>query len=253
MDIGKSFTYMFDDEKWVQKLAIGGLLTLVSIIPIVNIFTGLVLVGYGLRLLNNVAKGKELPLPEWDDWGGDWVKGLMVVLGALVYSIPIWIVSGVSALLQAVASAGDAAEVAGICVVALSCLSGLWGLAIGIVLPAGIIKYGQTGEFASFFRFGELFRFISDNLANYVVALLLTLVASLVSGLGVILCVIGVFFTQFWSSLVTSHLFGQVAAEAGAAGGAAAAVSAPAPRTSYGELEEVGLDEQSPEASEDEA
>ena len=39
MDIGKAFTYMFDDEEWVQKLVIGGLLTLVSVIPLVNIFT----------------------------------------------------------------------------------------------------------------------------------------------------------------------------------------------------------------------
>jgi hypothetical protein len=252
MDIGKSFTYAFDDEKWVQKLAIGGLLTLVSIIPIVNIFTGLVLVGYGLRVLNNVAKGKELPLPEWDDWGGDWVKGLMIVLGGLIYSIPIWIVSGVSALLQAVANSGEAAQVASVCVVALSCLSSLWSLAIAVVLPAGIITYGRSGEFASFFRFGELFRFIGDNLANYIVALLLMLVAALVSGLGVILCVIGVFFTQFWSSLVTSHLFGQVAAEAGVAGRGVVAISTSAPEATYGELEEAALGEESSGESKDE-
>lgn len=249
MDIGKSFTYMFDDDEWVQKLAIGGLLTLVSIIPIVNIFTGLVLVGYGLRVLNNVAKGAERPLPAWDDWGGDWIKGLMVVLGAIVYSIPIWIVSGVGAILQAVATSGEATDVANVCVAALSCLSGLWGLLIGIVLPAGIIKYGQTDEFGSFFRFGELFRFIGDNLANYVVALLLSLVAGLVAGLGVIVCVIGLFFTQFWSTLVTSHLFGQVAAESGTKAAVAAPASPSMP--SYGELEEVSFEEESDKPSDD--
>jgi hypothetical protein len=249
MDIGKSFTYMFDDDEWVQKLAIGGLLTLVSIIPIVNIFTGLVLVGYSLRVLMNVAKGAERPLPAWDDWGGDWIKGLMVVLGAIIYSIPIWLVSGVGAILQAVATSGEAADVASVCMAALSCLSGLWGLLIAIVLPAGIIKYGQTGEFGSFFRFGELFRFIGDNLANYVVALLLTLVAGLVAGLGVIVCVIGLFFTQFWSTLVTSHLFGQVAAEGGAKG--AGAVLASPSTASYGELEEVSFEEESEKPSDE--
>ncbi len=35
MDIGKSFTYMFEEDKWVEKVLIGGLLCL---IPIVNFF-----------------------------------------------------------------------------------------------------------------------------------------------------------------------------------------------------------------------
>jgi len=26
MDIGKSFTYVFDDEKWLQKVLLGGLM-----------------------------------------------------------------------------------------------------------------------------------------------------------------------------------------------------------------------------------
>lgn len=247
MDIGKSFTYMFDDEKWVQKLAIGGLLALVSVIPLVNIFTGLVILGYALRVLKNVADGSEEPLPEWDDWGGDWMKGLMVALAGLIYSIPIILVSALTGIVNAIAGYEGSYEVqgfVGVCVAGLSCLSGLWGLAEAIVLPAAVIKYADEGEFGSFFRFSEIFRFIGDNLSNYIVAILLAIVARLVASFGVIACGIGVFFTMFWSGLVNVHLLGQVKAEA------TPAATSPG-QTTYGELTaaDLSLDE---EVSEDE-
>ncbi|MFH1085625.1 MAG: DUF4013 domain-containing protein [Chloroflexota bacterium] len=239
MEIGKAFTFMFDDEKWVQKLAIGGLLLLASIIPLVNIFTGLVVVGYTLRVLKNVSEGSSTPLPEWDDWGGDFVKGLMTALAALIYAIPILLVSGASAIVSAVAAnSSDAEAVAGICVAALSCLSGLWGLLMGVTLPAAVVKYVQSGEFGAFFRFGAILTFIKDNLGNYVIALLLSVVAGLVAGLGFIACVIGIFFTQFWGNLVGMHLLGQVAYQAKPQTVAAAAGVGIA---RYGELEEVSF------------
>ena len=253
MDIGKSFTYVFDDENWVQKLVIGGLLLLASVIPVVNIFTALVVLGYSLRVLKNVGEGSDRPLPDWDDWGGDWVKGLMIILAALIYSIPIWIVSGLSSAVSyfATGSAGYSSYadpgalggMVGLCIAAMSCLSGLWGLAIGIVLPAGIIKYGMEGEFSSFFKFGEIFRYIGDNISNYIVAILLNSVAGIVASLGIILCVIGVFLTTFWSTLVGSHLFGQVQAEAAAAGAGGSAPPPPPPpplgEVTYGDLTEA--------------
>ena len=33
MDIGRSFTYMFDDEKWLSKILIGGI---INMVPILN-------------------------------------------------------------------------------------------------------------------------------------------------------------------------------------------------------------------------
>jgi len=231
MDIGRSFTFMFDDEKWVEKLAIGGLLVLASIIPLVNLFTGLVLVGYCLRLLQNVAEGDESPLPAWDDWGGDWTKGLMVALAGLIYSIPVILIAIFTSIVSAVGDYGSAREIEGflgVCVAGLSCISGLWGLAEAIVLPAAVIKYAQEGEFGSFFKFGDIFQFIGANLGNYVIALLLILVARFISVFGLIACVIGVFFTGFWSALASSHLLGQVKAQAAPATVSAGTIEPPA-------------------------
>ena len=216
MDIGKSFTYMFDDKDWGTKLAIGSLLLLASIIPVVNIFTGLVVVGYGIRLLKNVADGADTPLPEWNDWGGDWVKGALVVVAMFIFSLPGMIVSGIGTGISSMASSygsNDASAIIGICAAGSSCLSALWSLAVSVVGYAAIIRYAQKGTFGSFFEFGEIFAFIGRNLGDYIVALLMMIVASLAAALGLIVCIIGVFFTYFWCTLITSHLLGQVAAK----------------------------------------
>jgi hypothetical protein len=236
MDIGKSFTYMFDDKDWLKKIAIGGLL---NIIPVVNFIP----FGYAIRVLKRVSEQRPDPLPEWDDWGGDFVKGLMgYFLAPLIYSIPIFILQIISWIVAAVAGSGNTSDAAGICVAAAGCLSSLWGLVIGVVLPAGIIKYAHSGEFGSFFRFGELFRFIGDNLGNYIIAILLGLVAFIAAGIvGGIACGVGVFFTIFWATLVLAYLLAEVAP---------AAVPPAAVDTSYGELSTTDLGEISAPPSE---
>ncbi len=95
MDYGKAFTFVFEDKKWVTKVLIGGIL---SLIPIVN----LIVIGYGLKALKNVAEGAAEPLPEWDDFADYFVQGLMSALGGLVWAIPSIALSMVMAFLDAV-------------------------------------------------------------------------------------------------------------------------------------------------------
>ncbi len=228
MDIGKSFSYVFDDKDWIKKVLIGGVL---NIIPIVNFIPA----GYTLRTLKNVSEGRERPLPEWDAWGDDFVKGLMVMIAALIYALPIIVLNVIAGIISALAGSGsssqDVGAVAGVCMAGTSCLSAIWGIAMAIVLPAGVIKYAKTGEFGCFFRFGELFAFIRDNLGDYLIALLVTLGAAILASIvGSILCGVGLVFTTFWANLVMAHLLGQVganptAADAGTVG-----------TVSYGEL-----------------
>ena len=53
MDIGLSFSYMFEDKDWIKKILIGGL---ISLIPIVN-FAAL---GYVVQLVRNTRDGRPL-------------------------------------------------------------------------------------------------------------------------------------------------------------------------------------------------
>jgi hypothetical protein len=209
MDIGKSFGYVFEDEKWVTKVLIGGVLNLIPIVNLVN-------VGYALRTLRNVAAGAERPLPEWDDFGDYFVKGLLVAVGILIYAIPVLLVSVLSAIVGALAGGNSdvTSGLLGLCTAGLACIGSLYGLALALWLPAALVRYAMSGEFGAFFRFGEIWGFISRNLGAYIVALIVAWLASLVAGIvGGILCGVGVLFTSFWAMLVAAHLLGQLQRE----------------------------------------
>ncbi len=211
MNYGKSFSFVFDDKNWVQKIIIGGILNL---IPIVN----LVAIGYTLRVLRNAATGVDPALPEWDDFADYFVKGLVSILGAVVWALPIILLSILMALLsipvEQMTSYGRSPDYvytsANLCFTVLGCLSGLYGLFMGAVIPAAMTQYAVSGEFGAFFRFGEIFKYITSNAGPYIIALLLGAAAQFIGGLGLIVCFVGVAFTAFWAMLVGNHLLGQV-------------------------------------------
>ncbi len=213
MDIGSAFTYTFDDEDWLKKIAIGGGAILLSII-IVPIF---LVMGYMVQTIKNVRDGHEKPLPEWDNIGDLFMKGLMVFVIALAYNIvPIIIMLCPTFLIAAVASSvdpdvGDVLLIASNC---FMCLGVIILLAINLVLPAGIIRYAEYDTLGSAFQFGPIFSFITNNIGDYIIAILLSWVASFIAGFGIILCFVGVYFTHFWGVLVTANLYGQLARKA---------------------------------------
>ena len=217
MDIGKSFSFTFDDEGWLTKVLMGGLFSFLSIILIGVPF----LIGYFLETLKNVYLGQPRPLPNWgDNLGGMFVKGIKAMVGVLIWSLPIIILSCafgvINGSLGAAMPSGNSSAAQGAVgvLVAVSfcfwCLIFLYSLVLTVVLPAALMNFAVDEKIGDFLAVGDLFGFISRNLGNYLIAIILYWVASAVASFGVILCVVGVFFTTFWSMLVGAHLFGQV-------------------------------------------
>lgn len=209
MNLGKSFTFMFEDEDWVGKILIGGLFALLSLV-----FVGVpFLVGYGLELVRRVAAGREDVLPAWDDLGDKFVQGLVLLVIMFVFMLPAILLSGCSGIaLRAMADSvrsdvGTTMFVLGSALVGL--VASVYGFVIGLLTPAIVIRYAMTRDFGATFNVGELWRVANANLGNYIVILLVTWVAGMIAGFGVIACIIGVFLTMFWSMLVSGHLYGQ--------------------------------------------
>ncbi len=87
MDIGKAFSYVFEDEGWISKILIGGL---VILIPFVGWAAA---AGYMMKVAQNVAQGNQRPLPAWNEFGEHVTRGLYVLVIFIVYAIPVLIVT----------------------------------------------------------------------------------------------------------------------------------------------------------------
>ncbi len=229
MDIGKSFTFMFEDPQWVAKLAIGGAILLAGtlfswLLLITLIVAGALVLGYSLQVTRNVAEGSAMPLPEWNDFSTLLVKGLTAIVGSIVWLLPVIILGCCVGLANATLSgaaagnsdaARNASGVAALVSACLSCLLAVVSIILGITLYAPLTRFALNGQVNTFWDFTGNWRFIQLNAGNYIIAVILYAVASFVAGFGIIACVIGAFFTSFWAYLVGSYLFGQVARTAG--------------------------------------
>lgn len=214
MDIGKSFTYMMQDPNWIMKILIGGV---VGIIPIVNFAA----YGYMLTVMKNVAEDQPNPLPEWGDFGAHFMKGLYAFIGILVYILPIILISCCLGIVTSVLggaagstgssdAAGALGGVIGILSICLNCIIGLYSLVVAVFIYAALTRFAMSNnQLSIFWDFRGTLDLITKNMGNYIMALLISIVASFVAGFGIILCVIGVFFTSFWAMLVAANVFGQ--------------------------------------------
>lgn len=215
MDIGKSFTYVFEDPKWMMKVLIGGI---VLLIPIVNF----AVYGFMLTAMKNVADGQANPLPEWSDFGAHFMKGLYAAVGVIVYLLPgIVVICCAQVLtigLSSVAGAaggrdagGAVAGIVGFLGLCLMCIAYLYIFVAALTLYAPITRFAMSAnQLSLFWDFRGNLAFIQKNLSNYIIALLIAFVASFVAEFGIILCIVGFLFTSFWATLVAANVFGQM-------------------------------------------
>src|SRR5512139_1860929 len=227
MDVGKSVGYVFEDQKWTNKLLIG---MLVSIVPIVNF----ALFGWVIDIMRNVSQRQPNPLPEWSDFGEKFVKGAILFVVGLIYSLPALLLT--CPLVFVPFTRGDlgsdgqqalASMFVGTTLL-LTCVISIYGLLISFLMPAVFLNFARKGTFAACFEFGEIWRIMSRNLSDYIVAWLIIIVvgiaASFVIGIvggvlafipccGWILAWILFGVTTVWILAVFGHLFGQIGAE----------------------------------------
>ena len=215
VDFGRSFTFVSEDPDWIRKILVGGVFTLACALLVGVPFV----LGYFSRTLRNVAAGEPRPMPEWDDLGGIFNEGLRLTAVYLLYTLGV--VAIVAALgcvvmlpVMALSGAGgDVSEALG----ALGGLGilGLYGLmmvvflALAVYLPAALARAALRGTVADGFAWRESLGFIRANLGNYLVSLVIYLLASFLSQFGFLLCCVGIFPAAFWGYMVLASALGQ--------------------------------------------
>jgi hypothetical protein len=210
MDLGKSFSYVFEDPNWVAKIVIGGI---IAIIPVLG---WLLIMGYMVAVARNVIRGNPQPLPEWSDFGQMIVDGLYGIVIGFVYVLPIIIVACV--FVGPVSVLSDNGDM-GVLGTTITCCFSIFAIIYGffagwLFIPAALGRYADTGDLMAGLRINEVLEISRANPVLFLMALLVSWVASFLASFGIILCCVGVLFTAFYANCVTGHVYGQAYLEA---------------------------------------
>jgi len=224
MNIGKSFSYIFDDPRWLNKILIGTLVLIISSLLstiLIGILGYFIIMGYALEVLRNVRRGDRYPLPEWKDRWGEWlVLGVKLTVALLVWALPAILIGLFLIVPAAMMDSNDTmATIGALAFACLGCLIFLWALVVLLVSPRIYIRVAETEQISSGFQFGDILRFTREHIGDVIIVTIMYFVASLVVGLigtviGTLLCVIGLVVTlpaaQLITMLIQSHLYAQV-------------------------------------------
>lgn len=228
MNIGKSFSFVFEDKQWISKLGLGALITFV---PILNFAW----TGYLVGVIRNVMSGSPEPLPTWDDFGKKLTDGLVLAVASLVYALPIILLFFVPFSLMIVPAIlagnrdmqGLAEALAGlgsVLLVILICVFLVYTLALSVIYPAILVLFAREGTFASCFKFRAAFELIGRNAGPFFTAWGISLAGGLVVGLaagiaqiilnfipciGQIISLVLAIGIVVYTSAIYAHLFGQ--------------------------------------------
>lgn len=219
MDIGRAFGFITEDEQWVTKILLGGLILL---IPIVGI---LALIGYMLEVARNVTQGRPLPLPAWNNFSDLLIKGFQGFVISLVYQLPLIILSFLVACVFGgiAASASDsndaAAGAAGILLLCLYPVMFAVGLALQLATFAAWVRYIQTNVLGEALRYNDIIAIVRSSLRTWLMLLLVYILCGLVGGLGSIACGVGALFTTVYAQIAFGHVLGQVTIQMGGTSG----------------------------------
>jgi hypothetical protein len=208
MDLKRGLTFPTLDPQWIVKVLIG---TLISIVPILN-FVG---VGYALDVTRNVNNGQETPLPEWNDFGGQFIRGLLAVIIQFIWSLPLLvlvcpfiftIIGSVDAESGQLTGAGSAA------IVCMPILIIVGALVLAPFIMAANTRFAITNQFSEAMP-GPVIREVRSNLRPW-----FTILAAAV-GIGVLAAVLNVCTAgigsilfiplSFYMQLVFAHWYAQ--------------------------------------------
>ena len=212
----EAFRYPTTGEDALERLLIGGVLSILSVL----VLPAFLVYGYLVRCVAAVAAGEEVP-PAFDDWEGLFVDGLKAFVIGVAYALVPFVLSllvfvpfGVGA---GTSGNGASGVLAGIGVLAFLVLAAVT-LVVVYVFMAAITTFAVEGRLGAAFDVGAVGRLATSE--PYVVAIVLAIVVQVVVGLVVTAAIVFTLglalrllfplgaFVQFWTYLVTVYLFG---------------------------------------------
>ncbi len=229
MDYAKALTFLWEDPRWKEKLAIGTGVTLVSLMlmpVLIGIVGILIVMGYGVRVLQNVRDGNQYPMPEWDQWSEDLSRGFKLAVVSLVWALPALLLTIPVVMGGVLMGAGDnngagfLTAIGGLTFALGNCLVILFGLFYALVTPGFTVWFARNEQISEGLKLTEIWEWTRRNLGGVVLVMIAYIIASIVistvaSIVGTVLCLVGLIVTIPLGTLATYlyqyHLIGQLA------------------------------------------
>jgi hypothetical protein len=202
VDFGKSFSYIFDDPKWFEKIIIP---ILFGLIPIVG---WIVVIGYVMRVTRNVANRVDQPLPN-SNFGDDLALGFKYVVATLLYALVfvviVWLIIAFAALIQH--QVGTVLAALAIAVLVMFLIA--YSIFLTLFLPVVQANIAVTDSIAAGFNFKIIFGMLSKNITSWLLVVGGSILGGMIAPLGGIVFGIGALFTAMYSQLMVANLQGQ--------------------------------------------
>lgn len=203
INVGQSFRFITEDRQWLQKIGFGAIGML---IPFVGAMTQVV------ETARNVAQGKPDPLPVWkmdETLGPRLMYGVYAFLISLIYAIPMIIIQMAFNILTNMTSGGVS--------VMIACLSApvnlVVSIATGLVVLLALARYVQTNNWKAALEFQTVIKMLRESPQPWLILLVVDILASLITLVGLIAFIIGVFITMAIGGAILGHALGQAAAQ----------------------------------------
>lgn len=208
-DMGKAFTFPFRDPDWPSKFLLAALFMFLSIFGI-----GIpVVAGYLVQVTQRVMRREQRAMPDWSDPGVKFILGFKFCIVWILYVLPLlllYVPFLFLALLNALAEEGQAVEaVASVYALTVILLVAVpYGLFLTLVSPFIAYRFAERERIIDALDIVSIFRDLRDKWQQALIIVIISMGLSFFSAFGIILFLVGVLFTMFYSYLVIAYMNG---------------------------------------------
>jgi hypothetical protein len=207
-DLGKAFTFPFKDPAWFSKFLFAALFMILCLVGL-GLF---VLAGYFVQVTQRVMRKESELLPDWSDVGIKFVVGFKFCIVYFIYILPIILLTIPMIVLSIIAEMTNQPEVIGLVTVVY--LFGFvllvmpYTLALTLAVPIVTYRFAAREKITDALDIAGVFRSFKRNWQGAVVVALISIGVQSFAFVGLVLLIVGVFFTIFYSYLVSAYLNG---------------------------------------------
>ena len=190
VDIAGALEYPFQDQEWLKKLVVAGLLIFISFIPVIPV---VLLLGYLGKIIQGIVIDRQKPsLPEWDNLSDYFQSGFRLFGAGIVYMLPagVLITLGYVGMMIPVflIELGGMSESEAFWYMIIGYLAGfglmgigtLISMITGLILPIAGTHVAVNEDFSAAFRFIQVWEIFKANWSGFLVSFLILIGASMI-------------------------------------------------------------------------